>query len=52
MQNFCNPHHVSSNPIQSAVSEWGAFDDKLNITEQVKRLIVRELESQLIKARG
>lgn len=38
--------------IKAAVSEWGAFDDKLNITEQVKRLIVRELESELIKARG
>jgi hypothetical protein len=37
--------------IQSAVNEWTAFDEKLNVTEQVKRLIVRELESELIKAR-
>jgi hypothetical protein len=38
--------------IKAAVDSWGAFDDKLNVTEQVKLLIVRELESQLIKARG
>lgn len=38
--------------IQSAVDSWGAFDDKLPITLQVKTLILRELESQLIKARG
>jgi hypothetical protein len=38
--------------IQSAVNEWTAFDEKLNVTEQVKLLIVRELESQLIKSRG
>jgi hypothetical protein len=38
--------------IQSAVNEWTAFDAKLNVTEQVKLLIVRELENQLIKARG
>jgi hypothetical protein len=38
--------------IQSAVSDWTAFDPALNVTEQVKLLIVRELESQLIKARG
>jgi hypothetical protein len=37
---------------QSAVSDWTAFDPALNVTEQVKLLIVRELESQLIKARG
>lgn len=38
--------------IQSAVDSWTAFDPALNVTEQVKLLIVRELESQLIKARG
>jgi hypothetical protein len=38
--------------IQAAVDGWGAFDAKLNITKQVRCLIVRELESQLIKARG
>jgi len=38
--------------IKAAVDSWGAFDDKLNTTEQVKLLIVRELESELIKARG
>lgn len=38
--------------IQSAVDSWGAFDDKLPITLQVKTLILRELESQLIKVRG
>jgi hypothetical protein len=38
--------------IQSAVSDWTAFDPALNVTEQVKLLIVRELESELIKARG
>ena len=38
--------------IKTAVDSWGAFDDKLNVTEQVKLLIVRELESELIKARG
>lgn len=38
--------------IKAAVSEWGVFDEKLNVTEQVKFLIVRELESKLIKARG
>jgi regulator of replication initiation timing len=37
--------------IQAAVDGWGAFDDKLNVTEQVKLLIVRELEEKLIKAR-
>jgi hypothetical protein len=37
--------------IKTAVDSWGAFDDKLNVTEQVKLLIVRELESELIKAR-
>ncbi|MDP3008385.1 MAG: hypothetical protein Q8N30_04860 [Methylococcales bacterium] len=30
--------------INAAVDSWGAFDDKLNVTEQVKLLIVRELE--------
>lgn len=30
--------------IKAAVDSWGAFDDKLNVTEQVKLLIVRELE--------
>jgi hypothetical protein len=30
--------------IKTAVDSWGAFDDKLNVTEQVKLLIVRELE--------
>jgi hypothetical protein len=38
--------------IQAAVDSWTAFDAKLNITKQVRCLIVRELESQLIKARG
>jgi hypothetical protein len=38
--------------ISAAVGSWGGFDDKLNVTEQVKLLIVRELESELIKARG
>ena len=38
--------------IKTAVDSWGAFDDKLNITEQVKLLIVRNLESELVKARG
>lgn len=38
--------------VQNAVDSWGAFDAKLNITRQVRCLIVRELESQLIKARG
>jgi hypothetical protein len=38
--------------VQNAVDSWGAFDDKLNITRQVRCLIVRELESELIKARG
>ena len=30
--------------IKTAVDNWGAFDEKLNVTEQVKLLIVRELE--------
>jgi hypothetical protein len=30
--------------IKTAVASWGAFNDKLNVTEQVKLLIVRELE--------
>ncbi len=38
--------------VQNAVDSWGAFDAKLNITRQVRCLIVRELESELIKARG
>lgn len=38
--------------IKSAVNAWTPFNDGLNVTEQVKLLIVRELESQLIKARG
>ena len=38
--------------IKTAVDSWGAFDDKLNVTEQVKLLIVRNLEHELIKARG
>ncbi|MFI3188974.1 MAG: hypothetical protein QX190_05315 [Methylococcales bacterium] len=38
--------------IKTAVDSWGAFDDKLNVTEQIKLLIVRELESELKKARG
>lgn len=37
--------------VQNAVDSWGAFDPKLNITRQVRCLIVRELESQLIKSR-
>jgi len=37
--------------VQNAVDSWGAFDPKLNITRQVRCLIVRELENQLIKAR-
>jgi hypothetical protein len=37
--------------VQNAVDSWGAFDPKLNITRQVRSLIVRELESELIKAR-
>jgi hypothetical protein len=37
--------------INAAVSDWGGFDAALNVTEQVKLLIVRELESELIKAR-
>lgn len=38
--------------IQSAINNWTAFDSKLNVTKQVELLIVRELESELIKARG
>jgi hypothetical protein len=38
--------------IKTAVDSWGAFDDKLNVTKQVRCLIVRELENQLIKSRG
>ena len=38
--------------VQNAVDSWGAFDPKLNITRQVRSLIVRQLESELIKARG
>jgi hypothetical protein len=38
--------------IKAAVDSWGAFDDKLNVTEQVKLLIIRELEEQLIRARS
>ena len=37
--------------IQSAVDNWGAFDAKLNVTKQIESLIVRELESELLKAR-
>jgi len=37
--------------VQNAVDSWGEFDAKLNITRQVRCLIVRELESELIKAR-
>jgi len=37
--------------VQNAVDSWGAFDPALNITRQVRSLIVRELESELIKAR-
>ncbi len=37
--------------VQKAVDSWDAFDPKLNITRQVRCLIVRELESELIKAR-
>ena len=38
--------------VQSAVDNWTAFDAKLNVTKQIESLIVRELENQLIKARG
>lgn len=38
--------------IKAAVASWGAFDDKLNVTEQVKLLIIRELEEQLSRARS
>jgi len=37
--------------ISAAVSGWHDFDDTLNVTEQVKCLIVSKLESELIKAR-
>jgi hypothetical protein len=37
--------------IKTAVDSWETFDPALIVTEQVKLLIVRELESQLIKAR-
>jgi hypothetical protein len=44
--------------VQNAVNEWTAFDDKLPITRQVRRLInraieshIKKLESELLKAR-
>ena len=37
--------------INSSVSGFEGFNTALNVTEQVKLLIVRELESELIKAR-
>ena len=38
--------------VQNAVNEWTAFDDKLPITRQVRRLINRAVEDALIKARA
>ena len=37
--------------ISTSVSGFDCFNTALNVTEQVKLLIVRELESELIKAR-